>query len=162
MTYSAPVMEAARGEARNATRSATSFGRAGRPIGMPPSEFKPWRTLIIGARFLRQLRDQTHGRFRLDPARGDPDHADALRAHFLGQALAVIRERGLRRGIRDGGVGQRHPSLDRSDMDDHSGALFEHHRQERAIQPDRREQVLIESPLPLLVVEYREAARWRR
>src|ERR1700680_4303778 len=38
MTYSVPVMEAARGETRNATRSATSFGLAGRPIGMPPRE----------------------------------------------------------------------------------------------------------------------------
>ena len=38
MTYSVPVMEAARGEARNATRSATSRGFAGRPSGMPPSE----------------------------------------------------------------------------------------------------------------------------
>src|SRR3981189_1637150 len=38
ITYSVPVIEAARGDARNATRSATSLGRAGRPIGMPPSE----------------------------------------------------------------------------------------------------------------------------
>jgi len=38
MTYSVPVIEAARGEARNTTRSATSFGVAGRPIGIPPSE----------------------------------------------------------------------------------------------------------------------------
>jgi hypothetical protein len=38
MTYSVPVMEAARGDARNATRSATSPGLAGRPSGMPPSE----------------------------------------------------------------------------------------------------------------------------
>jgi hypothetical protein len=29
-------VEAARGEARNATRSAASFGFAGRPIRMPP------------------------------------------------------------------------------------------------------------------------------
>jgi len=38
ITYSVPVIEAARGEARNTTRSATSFGVAGRPIGIPPSE----------------------------------------------------------------------------------------------------------------------------
>ena len=38
MTYSVPVMEAARGDARNATKSATSLGLAGRPSGMPPSE----------------------------------------------------------------------------------------------------------------------------
>lgn len=38
ITYSLPCMEAARSEARNATSSATSSGRPGRPIGMPPSE----------------------------------------------------------------------------------------------------------------------------
>jgi len=38
MTYSLPVIEAARGETRKATRSATSLGFAGRPSGMPPSE----------------------------------------------------------------------------------------------------------------------------
>src|SRR5262245_54808076 len=31
ITYSVPVIDAARGETRNATRSATSLGRAGRP-----------------------------------------------------------------------------------------------------------------------------------
>jgi hypothetical protein len=38
MTYSVPVIEPARGETRNPTRSATSRGFAGRPIGMPPSD----------------------------------------------------------------------------------------------------------------------------
>ncbi len=38
MTYSVPVMDAARGDARNVTKSATSCGLAGRPRGMPPSE----------------------------------------------------------------------------------------------------------------------------
>src|SRR5712664_2754315 len=38
ITYSVPVMDAARGDARNATSSATSRGRAGRPIGIPPSD----------------------------------------------------------------------------------------------------------------------------
>ena len=38
MTYSVPVREAARGDTRNATKSATSLGLAGRPSGMPPSE----------------------------------------------------------------------------------------------------------------------------
>src|SRR2546425_9839712 len=37
MMYSVPVMEAARGEARKAIRSATSLGLAGRPSGIPPS-----------------------------------------------------------------------------------------------------------------------------
>ncbi len=38
MTYSVPVMDAARLDTRNPTRSATSLGLAGRPIGIPPSE----------------------------------------------------------------------------------------------------------------------------
>src|SRR5262245_25691953 len=38
MTSLVPVMDAARGEARNATRSATSVGRAGWPMRIPPSE----------------------------------------------------------------------------------------------------------------------------
>jgi len=38
ITYSVPVIDAAREEARKTTRSATSLGFAGRPIGMPPSE----------------------------------------------------------------------------------------------------------------------------
>jgi len=38
MTYSLPLIEAARSETRNATSSATSSGRPGLPIGMPPSE----------------------------------------------------------------------------------------------------------------------------
>src|SRR5438445_9656946 len=46
MMYSVPVIEPARGETRKATSSATSFGRAGRPIGMPPSEsIKPLRAV---------------------------------------------------------------------------------------------------------------------
>ena len=38
MTYSAPVIVAARSDARKAARLATSSGFDGRPIGMPPSE----------------------------------------------------------------------------------------------------------------------------
>ena len=44
ITYSVPVMALASGETRNAMRSATSLGLAGRPIGMPPSEpITVWR-----------------------------------------------------------------------------------------------------------------------
>jgi hypothetical protein len=39
ITYSVPVIEAARGETRKAMRSATSIGLAGRPSGMPPRPF---------------------------------------------------------------------------------------------------------------------------
>ena len=44
MTYSLPVIDAARSEARKATRSATSDGQPGRPMGMPPSDLiSSWR-----------------------------------------------------------------------------------------------------------------------
>src|ERR1043166_4902495 len=38
ITYSLPVIEEARSDTRNATNSATSSGRLGRPSGIPPSE----------------------------------------------------------------------------------------------------------------------------
>ncbi len=38
MTYSLPVIEEARSDARNATSSATSSGRFGLPSGIPPSQ----------------------------------------------------------------------------------------------------------------------------
>jgi hypothetical protein len=38
MTHSLPVMEEARFDARNATNSATSSGRPGRPSEIPPGE----------------------------------------------------------------------------------------------------------------------------
>ena len=38
ITYSVPVIDAARGDARKAMRFATSTGFDGRPSGMPPSE----------------------------------------------------------------------------------------------------------------------------
>src|SRR5207244_9441671 len=38
MTYSLPVIDEARSDARNATNSATSSGRFGLPKGMPPRE----------------------------------------------------------------------------------------------------------------------------
>jgi hypothetical protein len=44
MTYSLPVIAAARSEARKATSSATSAGRAGRPSGMPLRDLiSSWR-----------------------------------------------------------------------------------------------------------------------
>jgi hypothetical protein len=39
ITYSVPVIDAARGETKKAMRSATSFGFASRPSGMPPRLF---------------------------------------------------------------------------------------------------------------------------
>jgi len=95
MTNSVPVIDAARGDTRKATRSATSLGRAGRPIGMPPSESisvlrAPSKSVpCLDASFV----DQADSRIGLDPARGQADDANALRAHLLRQTLAVVRER---------------------------------------------------------------------
>jgi hypothetical protein len=105
MTYSVPVIAPARGETRKLTRSATSPGFAGRPMGMPPSEFiKPFlRGTVVRAIGLGQSLDHPHRSFSLDPARRHPDHTDALRADLLGQALAVVGERGLGCRIGKGG-----------------------------------------------------------
>jgi len=39
ITYSLPLIDSALSETRNATSSATSSGRPGRPIGIPPRDF---------------------------------------------------------------------------------------------------------------------------
>jgi hypothetical protein len=50
--------------------------------------------------------------------------------------------------------------LDRRDMDDDTGSLREHGRQQRAIEPHRRHQVEIDLLAPRLVVEYGEPTGW--
>jgi hypothetical protein len=58
MTYSLPVIEAARSDARKATSSATSAGRAGRPSGMTPSDdINCARRIPVGASGRRQTKD---------------------------------------------------------------------------------------------------------
>src|ERR1700730_15113279 len=52
-------------------------------------------TLVVNAFVSCQLVDQAHGGLCLDPARRNPYHANALRAHLLRQTLAVVREGGL-------------------------------------------------------------------
>ncbi len=47
-------------------------------------------------------------------------------------------------------------------MNDHARAPLEHRRQQRPIEPDRRQQVEVERAPPFLVVEHGEAARRRR
>ena len=47
-------------------------------------------------------------------------------------------------------------------MDNHALSLIEHARQESPIEPDRREEVLVEGALPLLIVEHRKTARRSR
>jgi hypothetical protein len=111
--YSVPVIEAARGEARKATSSATSLGRAGVLLGCrqaSPSE--------VCVRSRSQCRSWTpihspgHGAFCLNPTGRNPHHANAFRAHLLGQGFAVVRKRGFRGSISDGSLGQRHDILD--------------------------------------------------
>src|SRR5438874_2324448 len=83
MTYSVPVMEAARGETRKATRSATSDGRAGRPIGMPPSDFiNPLRAVEHGkaASWRRRTSDDVDN--DVDPAKAVTNRLGHDRAAF--------------------------------------------------------------------------------
>ena len=48
ITYSLPLIENALSETRNAISSATSSGRPGRPIGIPPRDFiNSWRAVCI-------------------------------------------------------------------------------------------------------------------
>src|SRR5262249_7126670 len=107
MTYSVPVIAAARGEARKAMSSATSVGFAGRPNGDAAERIHQAlaRRLLASSGFEDQSFDEIHRCFRLNPARRHPDDTNALRADFLGQSLAVVRERRFGSRVSDGGFG---------------------------------------------------------
>src|SRR6185436_4515010 len=111
-------------------------------------------TLVVGGVLPRDLRDETHSRIGLDPAGRDAHDAHSLRTHFLGQRLAVVRQGRFRRSIGYRRLGQRQPILYRGDVDDDAGALLDHQGHERAIETYGGEEILIERPVPLLVVEY--------
>ena len=100
--------------------------------------------LVVGAGLLGQPFGQGDGGFGFDPAGRDAHDADPLRRHLLRQALAVGRQRRLRRGIGGRRFRQRQLVLDRRDVNDHAGALLDHRRQQRAIEADGRHQVLVE------------------
>jgi len=46
-------------------------------------------------------------------------------------------------------------------VDDHAGALIEHHRKQRSVQPDGGKQVQIECAMPLGIFEHRKASAGR-
>ena len=90
ITYSVPVIEAARGETRKAMRSATSIGLAGRPSGMPPSPFMMIRfALVVGTRLGREALRQCNRRLGFDPAGRNADDANSLRSDLLRQCLTI-------------------------------------------------------------------------
>ena len=88
MTYSVPVMEAARGEARNAMRSATSLGFAGRPSGYAAEQFIDDLLCAFVIRPGLYRRPSTNRRRpRSRPSRGDADDATPLGLTSLDSAL---------------------------------------------------------------------------
>src|SRR5262249_32767970 len=105
MTYSLPVIEDARSETRNATNSATSSGRFGRPSGIPPSDFiKLCRAPAVSVPPLyRQPLDQSLGGFCLSESGRNTNHADAMRGDFLGEPFAVVGKSRFGGGVSQGG-----------------------------------------------------------
>jgi hypothetical protein len=109
MTYSLPVIDEARSEARNATNSATSS----RPV-----EASKWnsaqrihQTLTCGSpvspRLCRQPLDQSLGSLGFGESWRNTNHPYAVRANFFGETFAVIAECGFGRGVAQRGFKQR-------------------------------------------------------
>jgi len=78
-------------------------------------------------------------------------------AHLLRQALAVIGQCRLRCRVRNGGLRQRQPTLNRRDVNNDARALPQHRRKQRPIQTNRGEQIQIKCALPLTIVQHGEA-----
>ena len=78
MTNSVTVIEAARGEARNATSSATSRSARSSDRDAPERVHQSLASaLVVSARLVGQLVDQADSGFRLHPTRRHSNHTDA-------------------------------------------------------------------------------------
>lgn len=160
ITYSVPVMDAARGETRNADQIGhllglgwTSDWNAAERVHGPPVRFaRRCRLPLQGGQSAPSLLSSRSSRARRY-------HPDALGPHLLGQTFAVVGERSLCRGVGNGRLRQRHLPLDRGDMDDDARSLLDHRRQQSPVQAHSRQKIEIELLLPLRVVEDRESAR---
>jgi hypothetical protein len=126
MTYSLPVMEEARSDARNATSSATSSGRFGLPSGMPPSESMMRCLCGVLADALRcaiSLTIPTAACVSVYPGATGFTRI-RFRSDLLREPFVVVSQRGLCRRVRHGSFKKRQRSLDGRDVDDHARACF--------------------------------------
>src|SRR2546427_5038625 len=153
MTYSLPVMEEARSDARNATSSATSSGRFGLPKGMPPSEsmMRLSRGILADARSLGDFVDHSLGGLGFSVSGRNCVHANTPGTKLLREPFAVIRQSGLCCCVSQRGIKERKRSLNGRDMEDHASALLQHRWKKCSIQSDGGEQVCVERILPIVI-----------
>src|SRR5216683_6973726 len=116
------------------------------------------RSRRICPRLVGQTLNECDGGFRLGVTGGNGIHADASRTHLLGKALAVIAQRGLGSSVCERGLEERKRPLDRRDVNDDTGTLPEHGRQETAIQSDGGKEIQIQSLLPMAVGQGKSTA----
>src|ERR1700687_1743810 len=116
-------------------------------------------TFEIGAGLLPEPLRERHSGFGLHPARRDAHHAGAFRRNLFRQAFAVRSERRLRGGIGRRRSRQRKLVLDRGDMNNDTGSLLDHRRQERPVDANSGHQILIQLLRPLIVVDDGESTR---
>ena len=85
ITYSVPVIDAARGETRKAMRSATSLGlcRSAERDAAETLHDDLLAALVVSAGLGREALRQCDRRLGFDPARRNAHHADALGRHLL-------------------------------------------------------------------------------
>lgn len=142
IVYSVPVIEDARSGARNAIRSATSSGFAGRPSGMPPSAsmmifLPPSRSVpaCLASARPNGLRPP------LRSTRRHPHDPDTFGRNFLRYRLAVSRKRCFCRCIRGRRFRKRHDPLDGCHVHDHPASSGNHVRDKEPIKSNSRKQI---------------------
>jgi len=93
ITYSVPVIEAARGETRKAMRSATSIGLGGAAERNAAEAFHDdlLAAVVVRTGLGREALRQCDRRLGFDPAGRNADNADSLRRHLLREGLAIGR-----------------------------------------------------------------------
>jgi hypothetical protein len=151
ITYSLPVIDAARSEARKATSSATSAGHPGRPIGMPPSDvINACRAVSRSVPAFAASRSSSAVAAVVSMKPGaNADDANPLRTDLVREALAVVGERRLGGGIGEGRFEQRKAPLDRRDVDDDAGALRQHRGKQSAVETNGGKEVGVQGALPM-------------
>src|SRR5260370_13531496 len=116
----APLINAPRAEARKATSSATSSGRPGRAMGMPPKHFHNPLTcsVLADAATLGNVGDHSVGAGSLDETGRHHRDSHSLPSDTLGQPLAVGSKGSLGRSVGQSRIGKRQTMSDRRNMND--------------------------------------------
>ena len=111
----------------------------------------------------RRVGDSLHerpGGGGADKAWADDVHPHTLGCEFVRESLAVRGQRGLRGGVAERALVQRHQTLDRRHVHDRAALAPDHPGHERAVESHPTEEVELELGQPVVVVERGEPAVW--